>query len=281
MANLIPIKKHSYSKYAILEGLLTKADIEVYAETHAGTGMVWDIEAGQARDGSLMIAAKSSSLLEIYGVEIDPSRYELVCQYTKSFTNVHCIRGDCNTEVDQLLNNLAGRQALFFVDQRGLIYRRGKVRVYELRWETIQKITQFPNGSLLLTFPILAIFRNAADALKRTGNLSAIQKGQNVSIFFGDEDWQTQIRKVGDYRAWTRYFMNKAFSNYQFKGATLLRNETRAPVLYLIFGSNSRVMAENVRKLMCSEAGQPCKGTFFPLLGDCDTLCSLTGFMFD
>ncbi len=281
MAGLIAVKKHSHSKYLILEGLLTKAGTEVYAETHAGTGMVWDVEADQARDGSLVIAAKSSPLSQIYGIEIDPSRYRLLCQHTGPFPNVHCVQGDCNAEIDQLLAGIAERSAMFFVDPHGLIYRRGKVRAYELQWETIRKITQFSNGSLLLTFPVLAIFRNAADALKRTGSPVAIQKGENVSIFFGDEDWRMQIRKVGNYRAWARYFMDKAFSNYQFKGSILLRNKTRAPVLYLIFGSNNKVLAETARSLMCSEAGQPCKGTYWPLLSDCNTLCPLNDFIFD
>lgn len=281
MAKLIPVKPHSYSKYEILRGLLTESKIDCYVETHAGTAKVLDVPTGLEKEGSMLIAAKSQPSAQIYGIEIDPGRYSLLLENMKLLTNVECIHGDCNMEIMKLIPALVGKRVLFNVDPHGLIYRRGKVRTHELRWETIVEITKHPDSSLLLTLPILAIFRNAGDALKRLATPSAIQRGQNVAIFFGDEDWRTAIRKVGDHYAWVRYFMRKALLSYQFKGAILLRAKipTRPPVLYLVFASNNEKLAERARGLMCREAGQPCKGSLFYY--QCNNFCQLNGFILD
>jgi hypothetical protein len=81
---------------------------------------------------------------------------------------------------------------------------------------------------------------------------SSIKMAAHITNFYGSNSWKTL--DPGDYRALARLYITERLTNYQYKGAILIRSVlTRGPLYYLVYGSNSVRGGEIMRDIMKKE----------------------------
>ena len=275
---ILIIKPHSRSKYRVLSGFVTRlralTQNIAYFETHGGTGKVLDAATATMCDGSVRTVAQAYPSIPCVALEIHPRRAELLRQNTRDLVNVNVLEGNCNILVNQVLQDLSGYGAIFcFCDPHGLVYHRGRFSCREVEWPTIEQIARFRNTDLLFTYPVLALFRNAAQVLKRPMDPRSTIKTEHITALIGDSTWRGI--PIGDYRTWVRFFIHqRLMTYYRFNGALLLRNSVHAPVLYFIFGSNNHEHGRIMREIMLSEYQEICRvgGRFAFKIEDADEL---------
>jgi len=255
--NLMEIKEHTHRKYSILRKYLDAckkfSDIYqnfVYVETHGGTGQCIDVQTGKPVDGSVLIAAKIQPSFPCYIVEIDDDNYNLLEQSTKGYPNINLFHGDCNVKIDDILKLLPkGRKfVFFFLDPSSLVYHQYD----QLKWETVEKISDFPRTELLINVPILAIMRQTGSYKADPDKSSSIKMAENITNFFGSNKWK-QL-DPGDYGGFSRLYMSERLNNFKFQGEILIRSvETRGPLYYLVYGSNNPKGGKIMRDIMKKE----------------------------
>ena len=255
--SFIEIKAHTYRKYSILGKYLgackrfsDKYLNFVYVETHGGTGQVIDYESKKSVDGSVLIASKLQPSFPCYVVEIDPDNYQLLRQSTQGCPNINLFRGDCNEKIDDILKVIPkGRKFVFcFLDPNSLVYHQYD----QLKWETVEKISNFPRTELLITMPTFTIMRETGSYKADPNKSSSIKMAETVTNFLGSDEWK-QL-DPGDYKAFVRLYISERLKDYKYKGAILIRSvPTRGPLYYLVFGSNQIRGGEIMRDILKKE----------------------------
>jgi three-Cys-motif partner protein len=249
---LMRVKPHTHHKYSILRKYLLackkfsdKYGNFAYIETHGGTGEVIDYGTGIRLDGSVLIAAKVQPSFPCYVVEIDAKRYETLRHAVQPYPHVRTFHGDCNVRIDEILQLIPrGKRFVFcFMDPDGLKYND----VDQLRWQTVEKVARFPRTEILVNVPMEAVMRTVGAAKQDGRDWSCLTR------FFGSARWSAF--EPGDYRGLVRLYVSERLEGrYKYTGAILVRAEkTRAPVYYLVYGTNSEVGARIMRDIFKKE----------------------------
>lgn len=255
--NFIGIKPHSRRKYSILRKYLgacsrfsDKYRNFAYVDTHGGTGEVIDLEKDKPTEGSVLTAAKLQPTFPCYVVEIDPDRHAVLKKVTSKLPNVTLYFGDCNEKINEILKMIPrGEKFVFcFLDPDGLVYGG----IPQLKCTTIEKIAKFPRTEVLVNLPVFAIMRCAGCICDYGEAPSSRKMKDDIVALFGTDKWGEF--DPGDYSKFLELFISERLKNYQFKGAILIRSvQTRGPIYYLVYGSNSQIGAKIMRDLMSNE----------------------------
>jgi len=255
--SFLEVKAHSHRKHSILRKYLGACKIFsdkyqnfAYIDTHGGTGEVIDFETRKHDDGSVLVAAKIQPSFQCYVVEIDPGNYKLLQQSTQDYSNVTLYHGDCNEKIDDILKMIPkGRKFVFcFLDPDSLMYGA----YVQLKWETVEKIAKFPRTEVLINVPTFTIMRCAGVFKDYPEASSSLKMASHLTNFCGTDNWKTL--DPGDYRGFARLYISERLTDYQYKGAILIRSVlTRGPLYYLVYGSNSVRGGEIMRDIMKKE----------------------------
>jgi len=262
----IEIEPHTLHKYSILAKYLNVCKIFdkhysnfVYVDTHGGSGKVY--LKGKEVDGSPLIAAHWTPIFPCHIVEIDPQTYQCLCESTSGCSNVHTYHGDCNKLITKILSNIPKWQkfVFYFVDPNSLVYRGPDGTVCDqLCAETIRIITEFPRSELLLNFPLESILRCAGDYFNNPTDPRAIANGERVTTFMGSTTWQGLPEKERNRRAFLELYMDEMLSSHPYKGAILIRSETKnLPLYYLVYITHNQTAAKIMRDIMKKEGDFP------------------------
>jgi len=252
--SLLEVKAHSRRKHSILRKYLGACKVFsdkyqnfAYIDTHGGTGEVIDFETRKHDDGSVLVAAKLQPSFPCYVVEIDPNNYKLLQQSTQKYPNVTLYYGDCNEKIDEILNIMPkGRKFVFcFLDPDSLMYDAYD----QLKWETVEKIAKFPRTEVLINVPNYTIMRCAGIIKDYPEAPFSIKMANHLTNFYGSDSWKNF--DPGDYRGLARLYISERLTDYRCKGAVLVRSvQTRGPLYYLVYGSNSARGGEIMRDIM-------------------------------
>jgi len=262
----IEIASHTLHKYSILRKYLKVCKIFdkqysnfVYVDTHGGSGKVsLKDKKGAWEDGSPLIAASWTPSFPCHIVEIDPDTYQRLCESTSECSNVDTYHGNCNELIEQILSNIPKwRKFVFcFVDPNGLVYRSSDGSTFDqVNSETIRAISDFPRTELLLNFPLEAILRCAGDFVANPETERGQSNGQRVTTFMGSETWMSVPLNR---RKYLELYMDEMLEQYPYKGAILIRSETKnLPLYYLVYTTHNRTAAKIMRDIMNREGDFP------------------------
>lgn len=265
----IEIESHTLHKYAILRKYLNVCKIFdkhysnfVYVDTHGGSGKVcYKRHKDRWVDGSPLIAAKWSPSFPCHIIEINPERFEHLCESTEDCSNVDTYCGDCNELIASILEKIPrGRKFVFcFVDPNALVYRGSDGTICDqLSADTIRTLAAFPRTELLLNFPLESILRCAGDFYNNPTDPRAISNGERVTIFMGSENWQDLDEDDRNRRVFLELYMNEMLEGYPYKGAILIRSERKnLPLYYLVYTTHNRTAAKIMRDIMRKEVKFP------------------------
>lgn len=241
-SGFIGIEPHTLHKYNILRKYLNVCRIFdrhysnfVYVDTHGGSGKVYLRSKKKWVKGSPLIAGDWSPSFPCHIVEIDPERYHNLCESTKGCKKVYTYHGDCNRLIDSILLKIPKwrKFVFFFVDPDKLVYRGSDgAECDQVCAKTIRKIADFPRSELLLNFPLESILRCAGDYFKYPSEPRAIANGKRVLAFMGSPSWQDLPEKERNRRGFLRLYMDEVLDSYPYKGAILIRSETKNLPLY-------------------------------------------------
>jgi three-Cys-motif partner protein len=262
------IEPHTLHKYSILEKYLNVCKIFdqrysnfVYVDTHGGSGKVYLKGKGKWINGSPLIAANWAPNFPCHIVEIDPEKYSHLCESTNSCTNAHIYQGDCNKLIDSILSKIPKGEKFVccFVDPESLVYRGSDgTECDQICADTIRKITAFPRSELLLNFPLEAILRCAGDYFRNPNEPRAIANGERVTTFMGSTSWQELPEREQNRRAFLELYMEEMLESYLYKGAILIRSETKnLPLYYLVYVTHNLTAAKIMRDIMKKEGSFP------------------------
>ncbi|HEV8404974.1 MAG TPA: three-Cys-motif partner protein TcmP, partial [Nitrososphaera sp.] len=232
--------KRFYDKYGNFE----------YIDTHGGSGEV--VLNGKYIAGSPRIAGALDPSFPCHIVEIDKKRFETLQQSMKAFQNVEVINGDCNMEIDKILEKIPGWKFIFcFIDPSSLVYDEDpKFTCDQLSWETVEKVaTSHPKTELFINFPLLAIAREIG-AVRNPANEKQRQGlEERLNTFFGNDEWKGISNER---RTLLDFFMSRLRNHYEYGGAILILNSSNAPMYYLVYCSHSdiglKIMKSNMDK---------------------------------
>lgn len=256
----IAIKEHTRRKYRILKKYLGACkrfsdtyQNFVYVDTHGGTGEVFDLNSGVRTEGSTKIAGTITPSFPCHSIEIDSEKYRLLEESTRGLPHVFTYHGDCNEKINEILKKIPAGQkfVLFFVDPDALIYDGGDFTCDQVKWETVEKIANFPRSEILMNFPVRAVMGNAGLYQSCPEAPSSQKIEERITALYGTDKWK-EIDS-GDYRSLVRLFISERLgSQFRYKGAVLIRTEpTRGPLYYLIYGSNywvgPKIMRSNMK----------------------------------
>jgi len=256
-SEIIQIKPHSHRKHSILRKYLEackrlsdKYKNFVYIDTHGGTGEVLDLERNKITNGSVLTAAKLQPSFPCYIVEINDSRFKLLKKSTDKLANVLLFYGDCNEKIDEILERIPKyKKSVFcFVDPDSLVYDS----IPQLKYETIEKIANFPRSEILLNLPLTSIMRIAGFIRSNPDALSSQKMEKHITILYRTDDW----KKIdpGDYKSFRKLYIEERFKQFEYKGAILIRSvTTRSPLYYLIYGSKYTLGGIIMRDIMKKE----------------------------
>jgi three-Cys-motif partner protein len=255
--SFLEVKAHSRRKHSILRKYLEVCKIFsdkyqnfAYVDTHGGTGQVIDFDTKKTSDGSVLVAARLQPSFSCYVIEIDFDNYKLLQQSTKGYPNVNLFPGDCNQKIDDALSMIPkGRKFVFcFLDPDSLMYGAYD----QLKWETVEKIAKFPRTEVLINVPTFTIMRCAGVVKDYPEASSSIKIASHLTNFYGSDKWKAL--EPGDYRGLARLYVSERLTDYEYKGAILMRSVlTRGPLYYLVYGSNSGRGGEIMRDIMKKE----------------------------
>jgi len=288
---LIQIEPHTLHKYSILRKYLNVCKTFnriynnfVYVDTHGGSGRVSLKSNGQLIEGSPLIASHWNPNAPCHIVEIDPNTYQNLCASTSGCDNVQTYHGDCNSWILSILSKITKwKKFVFcFVDPSSLTYTvDGKV-YDQLQAGTIKAVADFPRTELLLNFPLEAILRCAGDYFNNPEEPRAIANGERVTVFMGSTNWQKLSERERDRRTFLELYMDEMLRNYPYKGAMLIRSETKnLPLYYLVYTTHNDTAAGIMRGIMKKEGNFP---LHYKLTGEPQTLDEiypLTRFVFE
>lgn len=118
---------------------------------------------------------------ELYLIDLDGKKIDILTELTKDQQNVHIYQGDCN---DILLKDVFPRvkyedyrRALCLLDPYGL----------HLKWEVIEAAGRMKSIEIFLNFPIMDMNRNV---LLRKSELTNVRESERMTAFWGDESWK-------------------------------------------------------------------------------------------
>ena len=262
----IEIAPHTLHKYNILKKYLNVCKIFdkhysnfVYVDTHGGSGKVSlkgkkDVWV----DGSPLIAANWAPSFPCHIVEIDPDTYQRLCESTSGCSNVNTYHGDCNELIEPILSNIPKwKKFVFcFVDPNGLVYYNSDGSTCDqVKAETIRAISNFPRTELLLNFPLEAIMRCAGDFIANPDTERGQSNGQRVTTFMGSESWKDVPLER---RKYLELYMDEMLESYPYKGAILIRSETKnLPLYYLVYTTHNYTAAKIMRDIIKKEGDFP------------------------
>jgi three-Cys-motif partner protein len=299
---IIVIKEHSKKKYNILKKYWNvcskfgdKYKNFIYIDTHGGSGRIILPDGKTQDDGSVLIARKANPNFPCYVIEIDAEIFSRLFEFTKEFTNIKTICGDCNEKIDEILKEIPREKKFIFcfLDPEGLVYKN---ICHQLLCETVEKIADFPRTEILLNIPLEAIIRSGS-FVSEPSKVGADKNIDNVTKFFGKNcnpdcklkleckdigkecnKWKEIIEKetVIDkkIRKLLELYIAKNLNKFPYVGAILIRNENNFPQYYLVYGTKNYIGAKIMREIMEKEWG---KGT----LGDFDKLFPINKFIFE
>jgi three-Cys-motif partner protein len=259
----IEIEPHTLHKYSILRKYLGVCKIFdkhysnfVYVDTHGGSGRV-SFKGGKV-EGSPLIAAHWTPNFPCHIVEIDPKTYQCLCESASGCSNVHTYHGDCNRLITKILSKVPKWQKFVFcfVDPSSLVYYGFDGTVCDqLCAETVRTIAGFPRSELLLNFPLESILRCAGDYFKNPTKSRAIANGERVTTFMGSNSWQKLPERDRNRRAFLELYMDEMLEEpYPYKGAMLVRSETKnLPLYYLVYATHNETAAKIMRGIMKKE----------------------------
>lgn len=276
---ILEIKEHTLKKHRILRKYLgacntfhKKYKNFVYIDTHGGSGKV--SLKGEIREGSPLISRKTiDSEYPCHIIEIKKDRFQLIEESVKDLPNINVIQGDCNEKIDKILEETKDwKFKLCFVDPDGLVEE--KTGCTQLSWETIEKISQYNKTEILLNLPLQALHECGGYCIVRPHDPKSAKYRKHITTLFGTEEWLD----VGIHRRkLLNLYLKERLNSYEYKGAILIRSETkRSPLYYLIYATHNRVGAKIMRDIMKKE--------FMPnqnILGDFDELYPLENFIFE
>jgi len=259
----LEIKPHTLHKYNILTKYLNVCKIFdkhysnfVYVDTHGGSGKVY--LKGKKVDGSPVIATNWTPSFPCHVVEIDPERYQNLCESTKGCSNAHTYHGDCNKLITLILKEIPKwKKFVFcFIDPNGLVYRSSGGKTYDqVKSETITKISDFPRTEIFLNFPLEALLRCAGDFIANPTTERAKSNGQRVTNFMGSDTWK---KLPIDRRKYLELYMDEMLKPYPYKGAILIRSEANnLPLYYLVYTTHNKTAAKIMRGIMKKERDFP------------------------
>jgi len=266
---LLEIETHTLHKYTILRKYLDVCKIFdrhysnfVYVDTHSGSGKVcFKREKQKLVDGSPLIAANWTPSFPCHIVEIDPVRFNHLCESVKGCKNVSHYHGNCNELISSILKKIPkGKKFVFcFVDPNSLVYRGSDGTVCDqVSADTIKAIANFPRTELLLNFPLESILRCAGDYYKYPSEPRAIANGKRVTTFMGSTSWQALPEKYRNRRGFLELYMDEMLKNYPYKGAILIRSaRNNLPLYYLVYTTHNRIAAKIMRDIMRKEVDFP------------------------
>lgn len=269
----IEIEPHSLHKYSILKKYLNVCKVFdkhysnfVYVDTHGGSGKVSFKDKKDAwEDGSPLIAARWTPSFPCHIVEIDPDTYQRLCESTSGCSNVNTYHGDCNKLIISILKTVPkGKKFVFcFVDPSSLKYSGSDgTECDQLCAGTIRTVADFPRTELLLNFPLESILRCGGDYFDNPTESRAISNAERVTTFMGSTSWQnisfSPTNPEKNRRAFLDLYMDEMLGSYRYKGAILIRSETKnLPLYYLVYTTHNRTAAKIMRDIMKKEGDYP------------------------
>lgn len=168
----------SYSKVLSNQAYL-KHD---YIDAFAGAGFHLSRETKGVIPGSPLNALYvDPPFQELYLIDLDGKKIDVLKELTKDRQNVHIYQGDCNEillrEVFPKILYKDFRRALCLLDPYGL----------HLKWEVMAAAGRMKSIEIFLNFPIMDMNRNVL--LKRS-ELVNIKESERMTAFWGDETWK-------------------------------------------------------------------------------------------
>jgi three-Cys-motif partner protein len=261
---VIQIEPHTLHKYSILRKYIDVCKLFdrhysnfVYIDTHGGSGKVYLKSRAKWEDGSPLIAAHWTPSFPCHIVEIDHERYRHLCESIKGCPNVDTYLGDCNSLITPILSKIPKHDKFVFcfVDPQKLVYRGPEgVVCDQLCAGTIRAIAAFPRSEFLLTFPLESILRTAGDFFKNPSDPRAIANANRVTIFMGSTSWQNLPKKEREGRTFLELYVSEMLESYPYKGAMLIRSESKnLPLYYLLYATHNKTAAKIMRDIMKKE----------------------------
>lgn len=119
---------------------------------------------------------------ELYLIDLDGKKTEILSDLTENRKNVHIYQGDCNQillkHVFPKVRYEDYRRALCLLDPYGL----------HLKWEVIAAAGQMKSIEIFLNFPIMDMNRNV---LLKKLELTNEKESERMTAFWGDESWKS------------------------------------------------------------------------------------------
>lgn len=153
-----------------------------YIDAFAGAGFHISRETRGIVQGSPLNALYvDPPFNELYLVDLDGKKTDILSELTTGYPNVHIFEGDCNEvlmrEVFPKVRYEDYRRALCLLDPYGL----------HLNWEVIEAAGRMRSIEIFLNFPIMDMNRNV---LLRRMELATESETNRMTAFWGDESWR-------------------------------------------------------------------------------------------
>lgn len=155
----------------------------VYVDAFAGAGVHISKSSKELVAGSPLNALfVEPPFKELYLIDLDGKKTQLLTDLTKGFSNVHIYQGNCNQILlDKVFPNIKYEQyhrGLCLLDPYGL----------HLNWEVIETAGKMKSIEIFLNFPTMDMNRNA---LWRNPEQVGDENAARMTAFWGDESWKT------------------------------------------------------------------------------------------
>lgn len=153
-----------------------------YIDAFAGAGFHLSRETKGIIPGSPLNALYvDPPFNELYLIDLDGKKIDILSDLTKERRNVHIYQGDCNDillkEVFPKVRYEDYRRALCLLDPYGL----------HLNWEVIATAGEMKSVEIFLNFPIMDMNRNV---LLKKSELANEKESERMTAFWGDESWK-------------------------------------------------------------------------------------------
>ncbi len=153
-----------------------------YIDAFAGAGIHLSRETKGIIPGSPLNALYvEPPFNELYLIDLDGKKIDILSDLTKDRQNVHIYQGDCNNillnEVFPKVRYDDYRRALCLLDPYGL----------HLNWEVIATAGRMKSVEIFLNFPIMDMNRNV---LLKKSELANEKESERMTAFWGDESWK-------------------------------------------------------------------------------------------
>jgi three-Cys-motif partner protein len=255
----LQIVREYAEKYSVI---LSKQDRikHDYIDAFAGAGVHISRNTKELVPGSPLNALHvDPPFNQLYLIDLDGKKTEILEEVTSHRNNVHIYQGDCNDillkEVFPRVKYEHYRRALCLLDPYGL----------HLKWEVINTAAKMKSIEIFLNFPIMDMNRNY---LSRKIEMVNEKEGERMSAFWGDESWkdaayskspQGSLFGPSDMQKMSNDTVAAAFrerlktvAGFKFVPEPIrVKNSIGATVYYLFFAShneNGNRIAEHILK---------------------------------